>query len=154
MVQNLLNDRRGWRCRTAWESWWQSTINLLLPRKTDGWNLKMPVWKRRNIYKTPFLGGSMLIFGGAISIISVAWCCWWLKSGEPSEMYQNPVNNGIRYQPERVIAGFLNHQQYESWVCLKIRWCFLLNPRASLLNWPFARVFLRVVPNFECDSWE
>ena len=25
---------------------------------------------------------------------------------------KNPVNNGINYQPQLVLAGFLNHQQY------------------------------------------
>ena len=29
-----------------------------------------------------------------------------------AELVKNLVNNGINYQPQLVIAGFLNHQQY------------------------------------------
>ena len=40
------------------------------------------------------------------------WYCWWKKSQTTTLDVQNPVNNGINYQPQLVIAGFLNHQQY------------------------------------------
>ena len=48
----------------------------------------------------------------------------------PPEMYEtlwNPINNGINYQPQLVIAGFLNHQQYLHISCtLSLPW-----PRAQ-----------------------
>ena len=34
------------------------------------------------------------------------------RNPAPPGMHNNPVNNGISYQPQRVNAGFLNHQQY------------------------------------------
>ena len=36
--------------------------------------------------------------------------CWWKKSCTTWDVY-NLVNNKINYQPQLVIAGFLNHQQ-------------------------------------------
>ena len=36
--------------------------------------------------------------------------CWCFRNPAPPQMYKNPVNTGINFQP-LVIAGFLNHQQ-------------------------------------------
>ena len=40
--------------------------------------------------------------------------CWWFRNPKqpPFGCFPNPINNGINYQPQLVIAGFLNHQQY------------------------------------------
>ena len=34
------------------------------------------------------------------------------NTNQPPGMYKTLGNNGINYQPQLVIAGFLNHQQY------------------------------------------
>ena len=52
--------------------------------------------------------------------INANWKLWTLeeaplmvqKSQTTTRDVQNPVNNGLNYQPQLVIAGFLNHQQY------------------------------------------
>lgn len=47
---------------------------MYAPQKTNGWNLKISTWKRRNIYKpTIFINflGSMLVFWGYISQVEV-----------------------------------------------------------------------------------
>ena len=38
---------------------------------------------------------------------------------QPAGMYKNPVNNAITYQPQLVIAGFLNHQEYLTIIMMK-----------------------------------
>ena len=51
------------------------------------------------------------------TVLAFEWYCWWKKSQtttwDVSGMYKNLVNNGLNYQPQLVIAGFLNHQQYQ-----------------------------------------
>ena len=50
-----------------------------------------------------------------LSMITSRTYCWWLKSCTTWDK-KNRVNNGINYQPQLVIAGFLNHQQYhDTW---------------------------------------
>ena len=42
-----------------------------------------------------------------------SWYCWWFRNPAITTWdAKSLVNTGINYQPQLVIAGFLNHQQY------------------------------------------
>ena len=49
--------------------------------------------------------------------------CWWLISTVPPNStawdVSNPVNSGISYPPQLVIAGFLKHQQYHIMISIR-----------------------------------
>ena len=43
--------------------------------------------------------------------------CWWFRNPIPNHLgcFWHPVNNGINYQPQLVIAGFLGLNQLLTW---------------------------------------
>ncbi len=46
----------------------QMFSKVCTPPKTNGWNLKIPAWKRRNIYKPPIFGVPAVSFQRCISL--------------------------------------------------------------------------------------
>ena len=72
-----------------------------------------------NFFATLKYGLIVFIFllGSTCTKLSRSYC-WCFRNPIPNHLgwCWNLVNNGINYQPQLVLAGFLNHQQYLVWV--------------------------------------
>ncbi len=86
--------------------------------------------------------------------------CWWKKSQTTTWGDKTLVYNGIDYQPQLVIAGFLNHQQSlfmeVSWILGK--WPFMerlfFHGSKSRVWWLFSVGFvLQLHHDFDWSSW-